>query len=114
MKSKSFFLGNRWHPREYASDVEIVTKNTISLLANSTVSGKFEKRAERTGGQGYQTGLGLICLQLSLLGERQAENYLPGISMGERGSCRAWLWFGRSLSLPVQWKLPLALRKAQH
>ena len=29
--------------------------------------------------------------------------------MGERGSCRAWLWFGRSLSLPVDWKLPLAL-----
>jgi len=36
-----------------------------------------------------------------VLGERQTENYLPVIRMGERGSCRAWFWFGRSLALPV-------------
>ena len=35
------------------------------------------------------------------LGERREEIYLPTVPMGERGSCRAWLWFGRSLSLPV-------------
>jgi len=33
---------------------------------------------------------------------------LPVIRMGERGSYRAWLWIGRSLSLPVQTILPLA------
>jgi len=41
--------------------------------------------------------------------ERQAEIYLPVIRMGGRGSCRAWLWIGRSLSLPVKTILPLAL-----
>jgi len=43
------------------------------------------------------------------LGERQAEIYLPVIRMGGRGSCRAWLWIGRSHSLPVKTILPLAL-----
>ena len=32
--------------------------------------------------------------------------------MGEGGSCRAWIWFGGSLSLPVQSKLPLALARS--
>ena len=30
-------------------------------------------------------------------------------ALWERGSCRAWHWFGRSLSLPVSTILPLAL-----
>jgi len=37
--------------------------------------------------------------------------YLPVIQMGERGSCRAWLWFGRSLSLPVLTTLPPAKKQ---
>ena len=47
-------------------------------------------------------------MPLNCFCERQAEVYLQRESMGERGSCRAWLWFGRSLSLPVQTILPLA------
>jgi len=41
------------------------------------------------------------------LGERQNKICLPVIRMGERGYCRALLWIGRSLSLPVLTILPI-------
>ena len=34
--------------------------------------------------------------------ERHTEIYPPNLLVGERGSCRAWLWLGGSLALPVQ------------
>ena len=33
---------------------------------------------------------------------------MPNLHEGERGSCRAWLWLGRSLALPVEANPPLA------
>jgi len=56
----------------------------------------------------YRSYLSVV-FRIALLGERQTEIYLPVIRMGGRGSCRGWLWLGRSLSLPVQTILPLAL-----
>ena len=35
------------------------------------------------------------------LRDRKTKTDLPKVPKGERGSCRAWLWFGRSLSLPA-------------
>ena len=44
-----------------------------------------------------------------LLGEQQIEIYLSSLHVGERGSCRVWLWLGRSLARPVKTYPRLAL-----
>ncbi len=48
----------------------------------------------------------------SQLGEWQTEIYRPSLYVGERGSCRARYWLGRSRALPVKANPPLALSNA--
>jgi len=76
-------------------------RDDFRLVRRAGLSSSVASLAERAR-------LVVLLIFLTSLSGRQTEIYLPVIRMGERGSCRAWLWIGRSLSLPVQNILPIA------